>query len=104
MVYLSRRVEELVHKNLDLVKEYGVDVRVELVTDQLLYMLLYLRPKLLIVADQQLQQAPNKPGTDKGIILNPLELNSITVFPALYNCDINAGLLDLGFAADWLSF
>lgn len=58
--YLPCRIEELVNKQLDLIEEDRIDVRVELMTNQLLDVLLYLRPELLIVADQQLEQHADK--------------------------------------------
>jgi len=49
MAYLPRRVKVLVDADLDVVKQYGVDGGVELVSHQLLDVLLYLGSELLIL-------------------------------------------------------
>ena len=59
--HLARRVKELVDERLAAVKEDRVDVRVQLVSDQLFDVLLNLWSKLLVVAHQQFQQLTNEP-------------------------------------------
>jgi len=60
---LASCIEELVDESLAAVKEDRVNVRVELVSNKLLDVLLNLRPELLIVTHEQLQQLANKPAS-----------------------------------------
>jgi len=62
--HLAGCVEELVDICLAAVKENWIDVRIEFVSNELLDMFLYLRSKLLVVTDQQLQQLTNEPVYD----------------------------------------
>lgn len=52
--YLSTGIKELIHTDFDLLKQYRVDSWVQLMSDQLLHVFLYLRSKLLILTNQQL--------------------------------------------------
>lgn len=75
--YLARGIEKFIHKHLDLIKEDGIDVWVELMPNQLLHMFLYLRSKLLIVADQQLQKLPNEPEVNAFMLCSSRSLTNI---------------------------
>jgi len=72
--HLAGCVEELVDESLAAVEEYRVDVRVEFVAHQLLDVLLNLRPELLVVAHQQLQQLTYEPAHEPAITFNKLSL------------------------------
>lgn len=73
--HLARRIEELVNECLTSVKQNRVDVRIQLVPDELFHMLLNLWSKLLIVTYQQLQKLSNEPASHATFfrhLINPL--------------------------------
>jgi len=59
--YLQRCIKEFVNVCFASVKQDGIDMRIQFMTNKLLYMFLYLRSKLLIAADQQFQKLTNEP-------------------------------------------